>query len=80
MPSGIFYENVIVNKSISLVGANDFSSVIDGRNTGTVLEITASNVVIRGFKLQNSGYGWIKHGIYVYRADYCIVENNYFFQ
>jgi len=79
VPRGIFYENVIVNKSISLVGANDFSSVIDGRNVGTVLEITASNVVIRGFKLQNSGYGWIKHGIYVYRADYCIIENNYFF-
>lgn len=80
VPSGIFNENVVVNKTVSLIGAANFSSVIDGGNKGTVLEITANDVVIRGFKLQNSGYGWTRHGIYAYRADHCIIENNHLFK
>jgi len=80
VPVGIFYENVVVNKTVSLVGASGFSSIIDGSNNGTVVEVTANGVVIRGFKLQNSGYGWTRHGIYVYMADYCIIEDNHLFK
>jgi len=80
VPVGIFYENVVVNKTVSLVGASGFSSIIDGSNNGTVVEVTANGVVIRGFKLQNSGYGWTRHGIYVYMADYCTIEDNHLFK
>lgn len=80
VPIGIFYENVIVNKTVSLVGAGGFSSIIDGSNNGTVIEVTANGVVIRGFKLQNSGYGWTRHGVYVYMADYCTIEDNHLFK
>ncbi|MBS7615704.1 right-handed parallel beta-helix repeat-containing protein [Candidatus Bathyarchaeota archaeon] len=69
---------MIVNKSISLVGNSNFSSIIDGGNIGTVLEITVSNVAVRGFRLQNSGYGWTRHGIYVNQAENCTIDNNYF--
>jgi parallel beta-helix repeat protein len=80
VPVGIFYENVIVNKTVSLVGASGFSSIIDGSNNGTVVEVTSNGVVVRGFKLQNSGYGWTRHGIYVYMADYCTIEDNHLFK
>jgi parallel beta-helix repeat protein len=80
VPVGIFYENVVVNKTVSLVGASGFSSIIDGSNNGTVVEVTANGVVVRGFKLQNSGYGWTRHGIYAYMADYCTIEDNHLFK
>jgi len=40
-PAGIFYENVIVNKTVLLIGAIGFSSIIDSRDSGTAVEVTA---------------------------------------
>jgi len=72
--SGIYYEHVIVNKTITLLGEDN--TIIDGRNSGTVLQITADNVTITGFQLQYSGWGWNRNGIYVYKADNCEIRNN----
>jgi len=80
VPSGTYYEHVIINKTVSLIGEENFTSVIDGSNNGTVVEITANDVFITGFKVQNSGYGWTRHGIYVYMADYCTIEGNHLFK
>jgi parallel beta-helix repeat protein len=80
VPSGVYYEHVIVNKSISLIGQVDFSAVIDGSNSGTVVEITAHNVKLSFFKLQNSGYGWNRHGVYVYKANDCTIQHNRLFK
>ena len=52
--SGIYYESVIVNKSVWLVGEDRNNTVIDGSNVGTVIEVTANNVSIAGFTVQNS--------------------------
>jgi parallel beta-helix repeat protein len=55
---GTCYENVVVNKSISLVGENRDTTIIDGSMKGNVLEVVASNVEIRHFTLRNSGDFW----------------------
>ena len=52
---GIYYENVIVNKAVSLIGENKLTTTIDGNMTGTVVAITADNVAIRGFTIRNGG-------------------------
>ncbi|MEM4703856.1 MAG: NosD domain-containing protein [Candidatus Bathyarchaeia archaeon] len=78
IPSGVYYENVIVNKSVSLFGKSDFTAVIDGKGMGSVIEVTATNVTIAFLKLQNSGYGWNRHGVYVDTADNCTIRNNLF--
>ena len=63
---GTYYENVVVNKSVSLLGANAESTIIDGGLNGNVLNITASNVVVSGFTIQRSGGFSPKNcGIYV---------------
>jgi parallel beta-helix repeat protein len=80
VPAGVYYEHLIINKTISLVAETNSAAVIDGNNSGTVVEITADNVTISGFVLQNSGYGWVRHGIYVYKADYCTIEENHLFK
>jgi parallel beta-helix repeat protein len=54
--AGTYYEHVIVNKNdLTLVGEDRSNTVIDGNRTGTVIKITASNVVISGFTIQNGG-------------------------
>jgi len=79
VPPGVYYEHVVVNKTISLVGENVSTTIIDGSNAGTVVRIVADNVSIRGFTVRNSGWGWYKNGIYVYRADNCEIRSNFLF-
>jgi len=60
-----YYENVVVNKSISLVGENRDSTIIDGSNKGSVISIKANNVNISGFTIRHSGNEYSDSGIYV---------------
>jgi len=62
---GIYYEHVIVNKSVSLVGEDKDSTIIDGNETGNVISITANNVSIEGFTIKGSGSRLYDSGISV---------------
>jgi len=42
--SGTYYENVIINKPVSVVGANPVSTVIDGGRVGNVITMVSDNV------------------------------------
>jgi parallel beta-helix repeat protein len=53
--SGIFYEHLVVNKSVALIGENSSASLIDGNRTGTVVTVKADSVWISGFTIQKSG-------------------------
>ncbi len=55
---GTYYEHLVVNKSLSLIGEDRFSTIIDGNCTGNVIIITANNVKITGFTVQRSGKVW----------------------
>jgi len=77
--NGTYYENVVVNKTISLVGEDMMTTIIDGSKAGTVVQITADNVSVSGFTVRYSGWGWTNNGIYVHFADNCEIANNYFF-
>jgi parallel beta-helix repeat protein len=50
-----YREHVVVNKSVSLVGENRDSTIIDGNGIGTVISITANNVSIEGLTIRGSG-------------------------
>jgi len=52
----VYYENVVVNKSISLIGTHRNTTIIDGGGYGTVVNVTANNVNISGFTIKNSSY------------------------
>jgi parallel beta-helix repeat protein len=68
---GIYYEHVVVNKSVSLIGENRTTTVIDGNGTGTDIRVTASSVVIEGFTVRNG-----TKGIYLYNANDSLVTEN----
>jgi len=78
--NGTYYEHVVIDKSISLVGEDRHSTIIDGGETGSVISVTANNVNINGFTIQNSGSTSSDSGIYVISSgsniNHNIITNN----
>ncbi len=54
--SSPYYEHVTVNKRINLIGEDKNTTVIDGSDIGDVVLISADNVNMSSFKIQNGGY------------------------
>ena len=53
---GIYYENLVINKSITLKSENGSDNcIIDGNNSGSVIVIKADGVTIEGFTIRNAG-------------------------
>lgn len=68
---GIYFEHVVVNKSISLIGQNSSNTIIDGNNVGTVVNVAANNVTVKGFTIKRGFYG-----IFVSRSNSCLIMDN----
>lgn len=72
---GTYHENVVVNKSVSVVGENENTTIIDGGAFGIVVRITADNVSLSGFTIQNSGSEASGSGITV-ESDFNNISGN----
>ncbi|KAA0005995.1 MAG: hypothetical protein FE045_04025, partial [Thermoplasmata archaeon] len=70
--SGTYYENIVINKTITIIGENKDTTIIDGGSTGNVVTIEANNVNISGFTIKNGG----EEGIYVYGVSHCNISDN----
>lgn len=57
--AGVYYESVVVNKSLSLIGESKFDTVIDGIGISNVVRIEADNVNITGFTIRNGEFSGI---------------------
>ena len=53
--NGTYFENVIVNETINLVGENRDNTIIDGGGSNHVIVVSSPNVKVSGFSIQNSG-------------------------
>jgi len=74
--AGTYYEHVVVNKTVSLIGENRSITIIDGNGKMTVVCIKSiSNVEIMGFTIQNGG-DFPYCGIFIADGDNVIVSNN----
>jgi len=54
--NGTYHENVVVNKTVSLIGENKGKTIIDGNGTGTVVDLTSQNVSLSNFTIINAGF------------------------
>lgn len=75
--SGVYKEgNILINKKIIFLGKN--FPILDGQNKFEVVSINADNVVVKGFKIINSGYASLEDpcGIKVYDKSFVKIENN----
>jgi len=58
--SGIYYEHVTLNKSLSLIGEDRSTTIIDGNGKGKVVYVTADNVEVKNFTIRNGTFGlWL---------------------
>ena len=73
--NGTYYENVVVNKTIDLIGENKETTIIDGGGSGDVVYISADQVKISGFKIKGSGASGTNGGLHII-SDYNIVDGN----
>lgn len=76
--SGFYQENLIVDKSISLIGENSSSTIIDGGNSGDIpcIDLIADNVLVQGFLIQWSDWEYHEAGIRISSNYFTIRENN----
>ncbi len=79
--NGTYYENIFINKTITLLGEDKQSTIIDGQNQSDVIYVgyPANGVSISGFSIQNAGGD---HGNNVFDAgidlqsDHNIISDN----
>jgi parallel beta-helix repeat protein len=69
--TGIYYENLLVSKSVSIFGENKSTTIIDGSNAGTVVLIMSNETVVKGFTIRNG-----ENGVSVSESSNCLVEDN----
>ena len=80
--AGVYRENIVLNKSINLIGELENRPTIDRGEEGGIVSILADWVTISGFTIENnfwessSADPWVFKGIKIDNASYCNVENN----
>jgi len=73
---GIYPEHVVVNKSLTLVGENKSTTIIDGGGTSTVVTVKADNVTLTDFTIQNGGTYTADCGLVVWNYTGSTISNN----
>jgi parallel beta-helix repeat protein len=76
---GIYYENIKLNKTVSLIGENTNTTILNGGMGSRVVSVSANNSCISGFTITSGRYGvyieeslW-KDGSF---APNCTISNN----
>ena len=71
--AGTYYENVVVNKKISLLGENRERTIIDGKSAGNTISVIANGVLIGNLTATNCGEAYPNSGIFLNNVDDTIV-------
>lgn len=74
--NGTYCEHVVVNKTVSLIGENRSTTIIDGQGVGTVVRVVSDFVIVNGFTMQNGGVDLGICGIILDRVKNCTVDDN----
>ena len=73
--NGSYYENIIIDIPLRLIGENKNNTIIDGGGINSVITIISDNVSITGFTIESSGDRFPDAGIAVRSNNNLITEN-----
>jgi len=73
--SSPYFENLIVDKAITLIGENRETTIIDGNQNGNVIYVTVNYVTLSGFTIKNGKDSYLFAGVDVY-ANFTTISNN----
>nr|QNO50754.1 hypothetical protein HAICDJOK_00014 [Methanosarcinales archaeon ANME-1 ERB6] len=68
---GTYNEHLVIDKPLKLMGEDKSTTIIEGGGSGKCVHVTANNVEISGFTIQNSTYG-----IWLESSDGCTINRN----
>ena len=71
---GIYSENVVVNKSVTLKGIGH--PIVDACGGGNAITLCADGITLEGFNATNSGSSWEDAGIKVISSNNIIIGNS----
>ena len=77
--NGTYYENIVIDKTLSLIGEDNTTTFINGRDVGNVIKINADGVTIKGFTIQHGGLTYPLAGINCSSDHNMISENSIIF-
>jgi parallel beta-helix repeat protein len=74
--TGTYYEDVEINKTITLTGQNQTNTIIDGKGQSrTIIRIAAPNVVVANLTIKNSASD-IGYGILIFQTQNVTITKN----
>jgi parallel beta-helix repeat protein len=76
--NGTYYENVLVNKTVNLVGEGRDNVTIDGNGFWEAVTITAENVNITGFNITNGSTGILCSASFASIAGNTVFDNEFY--
>lgn len=74
--NGTYYEKIVINKPLSIIGESPSATIIDGGGESSVVTVTSRGVKFSGFTLRNSGGQWPSSGIRISNVIGGTFENN----
>jgi parallel beta-helix repeat protein len=74
--NGTYYENVIVNKTLTLMGEDKNTTIVDGGWSDDPMYVSSDWVNISGFTVTHSGVNWYDAGIDLDSVEDCRIADN----
>ena len=73
---GIYYENLIVNKSLSIIGMDRNQTIISGSGKGIAIKIISNGVWIENLTVRDSGNTVYDSGVKLFNVKNCTIIRN----
>lgn len=73
---GTYYENLVIDKALTLVGLDRDNTIIDGGGNKSVVMVETNNVRMTNFTIRNSGSNSTDSGFYLMMAWNSVIWNN----
>jgi len=74
--SGTYFERIVANKPLSLIGQNRSGTIIDSNQTGTTICLSSDNVVIMNLTVRGCGFYDGNFDILLNYSKHCTIKDN----